>query len=530
MKNDEICSRRCYHALMTERDKLNCGMFKTYDIRTRESRLTDEVRRRLTAAVAYYYRRIVKAESVLLSHDARLGAPALAEALIEEMRRCGIEVLYNPLPVSTCQFYYSLMRNRDSGGIMVTASHNSGEYIGLKLLSPGLRPVAWGCGEEGGIRKIREIYEDGLIPGESERGGIRIVNYLDDYISYALSLSGVKPGSLKGIKILLEFLSGSAGTETALAFQKAGAEIEVRNITPDGFFPSGDPNPVIESSISPARKALKSGDMDFGFCFDGDGDRLDFMTGDGEQIAPSFILPTVAGELMKIYGGRKRRFYLDVKASPVAALEMIGTGADVHMIRNGHSFIKEKLGKGFDDGFVAAVEESAHYYMNFPFDPAHPDKGSAAVESTLFFALLISRCYMEHREAFERVMEKQDSLFRVREWPFYAEGEEGRLENLVKEIEDLMIKEGAAVIKTMDDGSDLDCSLFRFNLPSVIDDGTDLSGVKWIQCSQRISRSEDGVARWEIVSNDKAGCSRVESLIRSVTDRYAASGWGRYQS
>ena len=69
--------------------------------------------------------------------------------------------------------------------------------------------------------------------------------------------------SLKGTKIMLEFLNGSAGSEMAIAFQRAGADIDCRNVVPDGFFRQGDPNPIIEPSIARNRK-----------CAAGNGERL----------------------------------------------------------------------------------------------------------------------------------------------------------------------------------------------------------------------------------------------------------------
>ena len=78
---------------------------------------------------------------------------------------------------------------------MVTASHNPGSYIGLKLMAQDVFPLAYGCGKEGGIKKIKEIYLSGptLIEGE-KKGSLEVINYLDDYISYSMELSEVKEG------------------------------------------------------------------------------------------------------------------------------------------------------------------------------------------------------------------------------------------------------------------------------------------------------------------------------------------------
>ncbi|MGN0906379.1 MAG: hypothetical protein ACI4NM_04465, partial [Bullifex sp.] len=384
---------------------INIGMFKPYDIRTKYGNLTPELLERLSGAVALYYRDVIGARSVIISRDARLHAPAVASSLTEALLDAGIDVLLNPLPVSTCQFYHSCMLRPECGGMMVTASHNPGEYIGIKLMAPGVFPLADGCGPEGGIRKIRELYLKDGRPSPCGRGKCTVFSDLDSFISYSMKLAGVEEGSLKGLKVLAEVLNGSAGTEVALAFEKAGADITVLNPIPDGFFPKGDPNPIIESSIAPARRAMSDGNYDIGFCFDGDGDRLDLMHKDGSQIVPGLNMAILIKYILPVFGGRKREFYADVKAIPVSLLELASAGVNVHIIRNGHSFIKAKLRENCGNGYFASEEESAHYYMNFPFDPEDPGKGYAAVENTLFFALLTARAFLDNPDAYKRAHE-----------------------------------------------------------------------------------------------------------------------------
>ena len=509
-------------------EDLNLGMFKPYDIRTKIERLSDGNLSSLSRAVAIYYKRILKAPSVVLSRDARLYAPKVVESLKESLREAGVDVLLNPLPISTCQFYYSCMENPLSGGIMVTASHNPGSYIGLKFMAPSLFPLAMGCGPEGGITKIKEIYLSDEKIEKGKKGEVKIINYLDSYITYSMKLAGVEEGSLKGMKILLEFLSGSAGTEVSMAFEKAGAEIEARNLVPNGLFPGGDPNPIIESSIAPARKAIREGSFDLGFCFDGDGDRLDLMYKDGRQIVPGMNMALIAPKLLEIYKGEKKDFYADVKAIPISLLEMAKSGARIHIIRNGHSFIKAKLRENCDKGYFASEEESAHYYMNFPYDISDHTKGYAAVENTLFFALLTAKTYKENPEEYERVHKLEENLFREREWPLICEAAPEIMPELMERVEKRMKELGAVIIKEMDDGSDLDATLMRFNLPVVFDSHTNLDGIIWAQVAQRISRSEDAMCRWEVVSNNKEECARLNGEVKKITDEYVKAGLAKY--
>ncbi len=510
-------------------DDLLLGMFKLYDIRTKEQNLTDKIRDRLYNAIVLYYKESLKASSVVICRDARLYVPQLVEGLTIAFTKAGINVFMNPLPISTCQFYYTCMKHRESAGIMVTASHNPGEYVGMKLMAPQLLPLAYGNGPEGGIEKIKANYiANAVAPSSKEVGSVFVVNELESYINYSMELAGVSEGSLKGLRVLFDFLNGSAGFEEALAFQKAGAFVTFRNLVPNGFFPHGDPNPIIESSIAPTRTAMKEGSFDIGFCFDGDGDRMDLMDSDGQQIVPGLNMSIIIPKIMGIYGGTKKEFYADVKALPIALCEIAKAGANVHIIRNGHSFIKAKLRDNCNLGYFASEEESAHYYMNFPYDPKDLSQGYAAIESTLFFALLTARCRLENPEAYRKVKDLQTSIFRDREWPLYCEAAPEIMPQILDNVEKKMTQFGAEVIKTMDDGSDLDATLMRFNLPNRFDSTTSLKGKIWGQVAQRISRSEDALVRWDVVSNSKDFCDRLNSIIREVTDEYVSKGYARY--
>ncbi len=487
-------------------DDLNLGAFKAYDIRTKIENLPLELEIRLCQSVARYMKFSLKADTVVICRDARLYVPQLAETLITALVNLGINVKVNPLPISTCQFYFTMMQNRMAAGVMLTASHNAGNYVGMKLLAQDLNPIAYGYGVDGGIARIKELYLEDKYVSEPVKGKVATVNCLDEFISYSLDLAGIEAGSLKGQKIFFEFLSGSSGLEVAQAFQYAGAEVTFSNLLPNGFFPQGDPNPIIEKSIAPARAKMKEGNFDFGFCFDGDGDRLDLMDSEGKQVIPGYnmsvLVPSINDIFKKAFPSFNPQYYADVKAIPTALKAISDNGVGLHIIRNGHSFIKAKLKENFVHQYLAAEEESAHYYMNFPYDKNDFSKGVASIENTLFFSLLTSKCHRENAEKYKAFKKEEESLYREREWPVYCEAKPEIMQTLMDEVEKKMSSFGATVIKKMDDGSDLDAVLMRINLPSQITADSSF-GKEWVQIAERISRSEDAMVRWEVVSNSE---------------------------
>lgn len=522
------------------KQELNLGMFKAYDIRTKSSRLTSELIRRLMAAIGRYSLEVLGTRRIMLGRDGRIAAPPLMEAALELLPDLGIDVLVNPLPISTCQFYFSHMKNPDCAAVMLTASHNPGEYIGLKLMAPGMKTLAMDSGPRGGITGILAYYLEGLpVPGRpAHRGKVEVRHYLEPFVEYSLRLAGVGRGGLDGVPILGDFLGGTAGVEVAEAFGYAGADLAMRNLVPDGRFPAGDPNPGVAKSIGPTKELIARGGYLCGLCFDGDGDRMDILDAKGEQLSPSFNLSVLLPDILEIFKkayergvfGRaapwRPRIYADVKTNPPALQAQIRQGLDVAIIRNGHSFIKEALRGGFAQQYLAASEESAHYYMNFPLDLEDFGAGFAATENTLFFSLLSARIWAEDPGRYERAIAAQSGLVRQREWPCHFK-DEVSLERSLAEVENEFARRGLLIMKTMEDGRSLDATLMRSGLPEVLDSNSDLSA-PWYQVAQRNTRSEEGIARWEVVANSEKDCRDAVALIRGITDGYVARGLAEY--
>lgn len=505
---------------MEKEDLLNLSMFKSYDIRTKEENLDSRTLRRLLDATALYIKEVVPSGSVVLGHDARLGVPALLEEALSLFPLYGIDIVVNPLTISTPQFYYGAMQNRSSAGIMFTASHNPGNYVGMKILLPSMVPVSYGSGPGGGIKRIKELYVEGKAPSvEKRRGRIKIKSYLDEYIDYSLLLSKTEKDSLSGLKILCDFLSGAAGCEITQALSYTGADIKPLHLIPDGRFPSGDPNPIVISSIESAKKEMINGDYDMGLLFDGDGDRMDIMMPSSMQLAPSFNFAILIKEIASLYKNTfpSIKTYADIKANPIA-IKAQSKISEVGLIRNGHSFIKETLYKEAREGCVAAAEESGHYYMNFPYNINDFSSGFAATENTLFFALLTARMMKENPELYKKALKEEERTIREREWALHFKNHD-TMDLFQETIKRELTRIGFSSYDTSYDGKDLDALLFRYNLPLKITNDTPLEG-EWVQVVQRESRSEDNILRWEITGSDESAVRKAKSVVDASLKDY----------
>lgn len=497
---------------------LNLGMFKAYDIRTPARQLTPELAERLAYAEAQYFREQLGTNTVILCREARLTGPQYLEQGIRVFRELGFEVLANPQVSSTCLFYYTCMRHPNAAGIMYGASHNPASDTGQKLVGPGLQPIADDCGPGGGLRAIRRLYEQGARPQATPGGTLRLVGYLDDFIAYSMALAGVRAGDLAGLRVLQDFLSGAAGLEIVRAFGLAGADVTARNLVPDGHFPSGAPNPVVRGAVAPSLALLKAGGFDLGMFFDGDGDRLDVVAPDGRQLSPAFNMAALAPHLRRIFADVPRpEVFVDMKANPLAIACIARQGFGVSVTRNGHSQIKESLGRNAPRGVVAAVEESSHYYLNFR-------QGCAVYpsENTLFYSLLTARAWREDRARYDELLELQSTTFREREWGYHFPSDDQRAAALAA-VEARLVRAGAQAMRHTADGVDMDATLLRHGLPFAIDADTPMTQ-EWTQVAQRISQSEKGLARWEVTAGT---AERKAAAVRLIEETVRAFGAGQ---
>lgn len=488
-------------------DDLNLSMFRAYDIRTPAELLTDELATRLAQAEAVYFREVLGAHAVVLAHDARATGPRYLRLAAEVFLEAGLDVVWLPGVSSSSYFYYAAMCQPQHAAVMCGASHNPAGDTGQKILAPGVVPVADKIGPEGGLEKLRELYLAGAQPATGRRGQIRVCELIDSYVEHSMRLAEVRFDSLKGARILHDYVYGAAGREMILGMRRAGAELTPLHFAPDGTFPLGAPNPVKQDVIREGLDRLRSGGHLLGTFFDGDGDRVDFYRGDGAYLSSSFVYAAILPEIRRRLAAQGQGVFADLKSNPLAVIEMARAGVAVDVIRNGHSQIKQSL---HDDGArFGAVEESAHFYE--AFTAGGPQR--FCTENTLYIALLVARVWHQDPQRFDRLLKIQATTAREREWGYRFPSDAQRAEAL-QAVRERFQSQGFQSMDRMKNGMSLEATLLRRGLPFDVDQNTRLAD-EWLQVSQRISQSEDGLARWEVVG---ARPELVQEAKRQITE------------
>lgn len=307
---------------------INPQIFREYDIRgIVDDDLDKDVLERIGRAYGTYMKDY-GAKVVSIGRDCRLSSPEYAKAMTRGINSTGIDVIDLGM-VSTPMLYFSLYNLEVAGGVMITASHNPGEYNGIKLCRG--KDSVFGAQ----IQKIREIAEGGDFA--SGKGSVRETDIEDLYVKFLKENIDIKPGIRAGV----DYGNGMIGMIGPRVFREFGCDVTELYIKPDGTFPNHHPDPTVVENLADLIKAVKSGKLPLGIGFDGDGDRIGIVDGNGSIIWGDMLVLIFARDVISREPGAK--IIGDVKCSNRLFNGIKKAGGEAIMWKTGHSLIKDKM-------------------------------------------------------------------------------------------------------------------------------------------------------------------------------------------
>ena len=277
-------------------------------------------------------------------YDGRLSSPMLAEALIEGISAAGVDALtigLGPTPM----LYYAASTEDVDGGIQITGSHNPPDYNGFKMVFQG-RPF---FGAD--IQRIGEIAAAG--DWESGEGASESIDIVDAYVDRLTQ--GFAGGAFR---IGWDAGNGAAGTVIEKLTARLPGEHHLLYTDIDGHFPNHHPDPTVEANLADLRKLVAEKSLDFGVAFDGDGDRIGAIDGEGRVIWGDQLLQIYAAAVLREHSGAT--VIADVKASQALFDRVAELGGTPLMWKTGHSLIKAKMK---ETGSPLAGEMSGHIFF-----------------------------------------------------------------------------------------------------------------------------------------------------------------------
>ncbi len=336
-------------------------VFRKYDIRGTavgpDAQLTPELARLVGQAYGTYVQRELDIHQVFVGGDNRLSTPPLKEAVIAGAQASGLRVV-DIGEVLTPTVYFASASHEHAGGIMITGSHLTTQYNGMKMAYGALALA----GEQ--IQALlRLIQTDDFEQGQGE-----LTQDFDMIHRHMETIKGKVQMGPRKLKVVVDAGNGLSGTYVPPIMEALGVEVICLYCEPDGTFPNHLPNPEDPELTKDLEAAVVQHGADFGIGFDGDADRCGLIDDQGHHVAADRLLALLARDLLARHPGTPIVF--DVKCSQVLPDIIKQHGGVPIMWKSGHSLMKQKM---HEVGALLGGEISGHLFIGedyYGFDDA----------------------------------------------------------------------------------------------------------------------------------------------------------------
>ncbi|MBW2193128.1 MAG: phosphomannomutase/phosphoglucomutase [Deltaproteobacteria bacterium] len=293
--------------------------------------------------------------TITVGRDCRVTSDVYSAKVIEGLMSTGCHVTDIGV-CSTPVLYFSIQHLKQEGGVMVTASHNPGEYNGFKLCQ-GLDSIH---GQD--IQKILGIInEKSFVHGKGSLSTTDVVTPYKEFVVSNITLD-------HPIKVGVDAGNGTAGVIAVPIMKKLNCEVHDIYCDMDGTFPNHEADPTVLKNMQDLIALVKEKDLDVGIGYDGDGDRVGVVDEKGNIVYGDKLIIIFAREILSRKPGAT--FISEVKCSKTMYDDIEKHGGRAIMWKTGHSLIKKKMK---EEKAELAGEMSGHMFFKdryFGFDDA----------------------------------------------------------------------------------------------------------------------------------------------------------------
>ncbi len=363
--------------------KIDPTIFKAYDIR---GIYPDQLNDHSAYLIAQAYAKFVNPKIVVVGRDVRLSGPSLFDPVVQGLNNHGVDVVDIGV-VTTDMFYFAVANYGYDGGIMISASHNPKQYNGFKMVRKNAIPISG----DSGIEEIKQFVFKNYIYASGVEGKLSTKDVQADYLNKCLSLIDVK--KLKKMKVVANGMFGPA-VQNVLKLNLP-MEYVLLNETPNGEFPKGAPDPLLEENRVETTETIIKSKADLGAAWDADADRF-FLFDENGRFVPGYYLTAFLGKHF-VEQNKGGKVIFDPRAVWATIDSVTQAGGEALINKAGHSFIKERMRK---EDAIFGGEMSGHFYFK---DFFYADNGLIPF---LLLLQIISESGKKVSELFDSYFEK----------------------------------------------------------------------------------------------------------------------------
>jgi phosphomannomutase len=234
---------------------------------------------------------------VVVGRDARTSGPMIQPLVVSTLQAMGLEILLLDLS-TTPTVQMAVMMEKAAGGIMLSASHNPGQWNALKLFNEKGEYLTAKEGKEmmrytkKGAVQFADVKKMGVIKEDHE--------YLKKHIEEILKLPLVNKEAIqsRNFKVVIDAVNSTGGIAVPMLLEALGVtQMHRMYCEPNGHFPH-NPEPLPEN-LTAICQEMEKGHYDLGIVVDPDVDRLCFVNEDGRLFGEEYTLVAIADYVLK---------------------------------------------------------------------------------------------------------------------------------------------------------------------------------------------------------------------------------------
>jgi len=233
-----------------------------------------------------------KGRKVVIGRDARISGEMMSKLVSATLQAMGLDVVDLGLSTTpTVELAVSL--EKAAGGIILTASHNPGQWNALKLLNE--RGEFISADEGAHLLHLAETEAFQFAPVHGLGSYTPLAGYMDKHIALVKKypLVDVKAIKKAKFKIVVDAVNSTGGIAVPALLEALGVKrIKKLYCKPSGHFPH-NPEPLPEH-LAEICKLVEKGKYDLGIVVDPDVDRLAFVQEDGKPFGEEYTLVAIA--------------------------------------------------------------------------------------------------------------------------------------------------------------------------------------------------------------------------------------------
>ena len=312
--------------------------------------ITAEVALQVGIATGLFISKDNTAKRVIIAKDTRLSGYMLESSLTSGLTSVGLDVfLLGPMPTPAVSMLIKSMRA--DLGIMISASHNTYEYNGIKIFGPdGYKLDDMDELEIEGILGNIDSYDlSSRMVGKAKRIDDAQARYIE-YVKGTLD----KDIGFDGIKVVIDSAHGAAYKVAPLALWELGANVISIGDSPNG---KNINHEFGSTSLGNLKKAVSNHKADIGIALDGDADRIIVIDETGNIVDGDALLAIIATEWKK--SGK-------LKKNAVVATILSNIGLESYLSKEEMKLFRTNVGDRYvsqfmrENGYNIGGEQSGH--------------------------------------------------------------------------------------------------------------------------------------------------------------------------